>query len=344
MPDHSSYWQEDRNAADAYRRQYIDDLSALIAERQKAGAARRDAFMQGYPQNIDIKRGQFKRMLGWPLTERFDKPPEAAGTRLGEDDEALIDRLCVEVMPGLRIGGVLLRQKDGAKRPLIIAQHGGSGTPELIAGLYDGGNTYNYNDMARRVFRRGAHVFAPQLLLWNKEWHPVPYDRVEIDKSLKQLGSSITAVEVFCVMRCLDYLVSQPFVDAQRVGMVGLSYGGFYTLFTAAADTRIRSCVASGFFNDRLRYNWPDWTWYDAANTFLDAEVGALVAPRGLHLQLGMSDNLFDERPAREEYQRLSRYYHLAGCADRLSMEFFVGDHEFSRSDETLDALFADLA
>ena len=126
--------------------------------------------------------------------------------------------------------------------------------------------------------------------------------------------------------------------------MVGLSYGGFYTLFTAAADPRIKSCIASGFFNDRFAHNWLDWTWKDAGRTFLDAEVAALIAPRGLRMQLGTHDNLFAEAPARNELERLRGFFERAHCPEKLYMEFFDGTHEFSRSEETIDLFMNDLA
>ena len=137
---------------------------------------------------------------------------------------------------------------------------------------------------------------------------------------------------------------SVSFVVMLALSMVGLSYGGFYTLFTAAADPRIKSCIASGFFNDRFAHNWLDWTWKDAGHTFMDAEIGALIAPRGLKMQLGTHDNLFAEAPARKELERLKTFFERAHCPEKLYMEFFDGTHEFSKSEETIDLFMNDLA
>lgn len=49
-----------------------------------------------------------------------------------------------------------------------------------------------------------------------------------------------------------------PTVDSNKTGMVGLSYVGFYTLYIAALDTRIKAAVSCSFFNDRDRYPWSD--------------------------------------------------------------------------------------
>src|SRR6185369_10402586 len=41
------------------------------------------------------------------------------------------------------------------------------------------------------------------------------------------------------------YLETRPEVDRARIGMIGHSLGGQETLFTTAADTRIRAAVSS---------------------------------------------------------------------------------------------------
>lgn len=340
------YLQEPEYTGNIQRMTYLSDIEKLIDRRRGDCEKARDLFMAGYPGSLDSLREKFRDMLGWPLnTHEFDGwKPAAQETYIGSDGEADVFRVIVETMPGLRFGGILFRARDGLRHPLVVSQHGGLGTPELCSSMYRGGNSANYNDMTRRILSRGVHVFAPQLLLWNKETFHIQYDRQQIDNALKQLGGSIAALEISCISRCIDYLSEKPYVDPERIGMIGLSYGGFYTLFTAAADTRIKSCIAAGFFNDRLKYGWLDWTWKDAAHTFLDAEVGALIAPRCACLQLGTRDELFSEEPARHEFERLKAYYDRAGCPEKLRMEFFDGTHEFSPSDETIDLFMQNLA
>ncbi|MBQ8954785.1 MAG: dienelactone hydrolase family protein [Clostridia bacterium] len=338
-------FREPEYTGNIQRMTYLSDIEGLIAGRQAESESARDRFMADYPAGIEEKRSRYLDMLGWPLSaRREDTPgPRMETTLIGADGDADIFRVSLETLPGFRFGGILFRQRGDSPRPLVISVHGGLGTPEFVAGFYRGGDTANYNDMTGRLLARGVHVFAPQLLLWNQETYHIHYDRQAIDNALKQLDSSITALEVHALMGAIGALAAETWVDEARIGIAGLSYGGFYALFTAAADPRIKSCVAAGFFNDRIRHNWLDWTWKGAAQTFLDAEVGALVAPRGLHLQLGKRDELFAEQPARAEYLRLERYYARAGRPDKLSMEFFDGTHEFSRSEETIDSLMNDL-
>ena len=335
----SQPFQEHEGVGNIQRMTYLSGLEQLIAREQADSVSSRDRLFANYPANLDNLRQKYLDMLGWPLSgyDPGSFRPSAKFAPIGSDGQAELFRMEAEVLPGLRFGGLLFRLRGDEKRPLAIVQHGGLGTPEFISGLYSGGDTANYNGMARRILRRGVHVFAPQLLLWDMERYHIHYDRTAIDNQLKQLGGSVSALEIYAILRCIDVLCTQPWVDSEHIGMAGLSYGGFYTLFTAAADPRIRSALAAGFFNDRIRHNWPDWTWKNAAHTFLDAEVAALVAPRALTLQLGTRDELFSEAPARAEFARLQTFFARAGCPENLHMEFFDGVHEFSKSEETIE-------
>lgn len=61
-----------------------------------------------------------------------------------------------------------------------------------------------------------------------------------MEHQLKLLGGSFASLETLMVMRSIDALCHKPQLDSSRVGMLGLSYGGLYTLLVAAADPRIR--------------------------------------------------------------------------------------------------------
>jgi dienelactone hydrolase len=49
---------------------------------------------------------------------------------------------------------------------------------------------------------------------------------------------------------CVDYLESRGDVDAERIGIVGISMGGYFAPRAAAFEKRIKACVAWGAFHD----------------------------------------------------------------------------------------------
>lgn len=230
--------------------------------------------------------------------------------------------------------GILFLQKGEEKRPLVISQHGGLGTPEFCSGFFD---SENYNDMTRRILRKGVHVFCPQLYLWDdRRFSNQPKDRIQDDILLKQVGSSITAVEIYGLQRCLDYLETQPRISPDGFGMIGLSYGGFFTLHLSALDQRIKAALSSCYFNNNsVRNDILDWSWMNSSNLFHDAEIGALVYPRKLWIQVADNDELFRVDLAEKEFERLKPFY--AEKPDALRLEVFPGVHELSRDDAGIE-------
>lgn len=56
------------------------------------------------------------------------------------------------------------------------------------------------------------------------------------------------------VQAAIDFLIRDAGAPAARVGVVGHSRGGMAALLTAAADERVRTCVAISPITDRVRY------------------------------------------------------------------------------------------
>jgi dienelactone hydrolase len=336
-----SLYNEIPEAGQLYRETFLAEVQALIANQQALAKANRREFFrpdfsspEAYKDSADLYREAFKEMLGWPVNrEPLPGIPAARRQLVAQDEMGCIERLWIETLPGLHTYGLLFTPPDPAPHPLILSFHGGGGTPELCSSFFD---SKNYNDMTRRAQRLGAVIFVPQFLLWN-ETFGAPPNRLELDARLKQLGGSVAALEIFEVQRSLDYLTNRSDVIGGRVGVIGLSYGGFYSLYCAAADPRIQVCVSSCFFNDRTLYAREDWSWFNAANTFLDAEIAALVCPRPLYIEVGQQDNHFTVDTAVQEAEHVREIYHRLRIGERFGFKAFDGGHELDRSDDALN-------
>lgn len=348
MDGSQQLFQEPSGAGNQFRSRQLEEIEALISDRRKVADLRRREYfrpdfssLSAYEESTASFRADFTQMLGWPLNEyHSDLPtPEAQVDYVGEDDLGKIYRVHITALPGVTTYGLLFVPPTKPPFPLVISQHGGLGTPELCSGFF---GSDNYNDMTRRVLRRGVAVFAPQLLLWGEQFGPT-FDRAQIDYRLKQLGGSVTALEVMKLRRSLDYLVARTDIDGNRAGMIGLSYGGFYTQVTAAVELRIKVALSSGYLNDRYRYAGPDMVWFNAANQFLDAEICGLICPRHLYIEVGLNDELFAVESARSEYERVQDYYARLGLQNRLVYREFEGVHELDKSDQGIDFLCSHL-
>ena len=323
-------FQEDFKVTEGLRQAYLDGFEAVIEKRQEELGAVRRSRMNDILADPAPHRKALMDMLGWPLTEERTGIPRVTEELLTQEGELTVYRLRVEVLEGLWMAGLLFKQNQ--KAPMVLCQHGGLGTPELIAGFY--GSTANYNNMVERVLAQGCHVFAPQLLLWNKDYG-IPINREEMDFRLKRLGSSVAAMELYGLMRCLDYL--ETLECCGKLGMVGLSYGGFYTQYLSALDTRIQSAVACSYFCDRDASPRADWTWLNSAALYEDAEIACMVYPRRICLQMGNRDELFDSEKSRRVFETIP-------CkGDWIELIVFDGKHEFYRDDAPLIRLAKDL-
>lgn len=333
-------FREEKEASKKYKQSYLDGINKLISSRQKAAAEVRKEYIKNIFSDSEKYRTEFKAMLGWPLIDhKTCGLPEVKSTKLADEENFEIFRMEFEILESLWMTGLFFKMKGDDKKPLVLVSHGGLGTPELISGVY--GDTSNYNDILPRVIKYDVHAFAPQLLLWHDDYD-VPFDRKELDARLKRVGSSITAIEVFGFTRILDHFEKEEYV--KNLGMVGMSYGGFYTLFTTAVDTRIRSALSCSFFNDRDEIAWPDWVWQNSAYKFNDAEVAALCYPRRLCIEMGNNDNLFDYKFTESSFNALKSLAEEKGIpTDWLDLIIFEGTHEFCKDDAPIERLISDL-
>ena len=237
--------------------------------------------------------------------------------------------LCCLLLAAL--AGVALADAGKTVRaPLIISMHGGGGSPEVA--LFHGGA--NYHDMVRGGVKRGYVVFAPQHL-FSAPGYPRNV-RGQIDDRLRLVGTSLTAVEIAKITRSLDVLLKRPEVDATRVGMVGLSYGGYYALVTPAVDHRIKVSVSSCYYGvqegryERDELSVPgDFRFKDRFTLFRDSDLVALICPRALEIQAGSRDDADHRDPGKLLAPISAGYYEKLGLPDRFRHLVFEGSHEF---------------
>lgn len=346
-----TYFSEPISASAETRKAYRDGIQALIRRRaDELEAIRRKEVTPAHMKAIQpMYREKLKKILGWPLTGPVPTEPlPITRVTVAEEDGVTIDRITMEILEGVPMTALLFLPRnmaEGEVLPGVLCQHGGQGTPELISGLW--GDTHNYNQMLRRVLEHRVVVIAPQLLLWRqpeeeKEDFP-PFDRIRINATLLQQGSSIPAIELYGLGRMIDYLAALPQVDESRLGMVGLSYGGFYTLLTAAIDTRLKAAISSCSFNSHAYGSIHDWCFPGGAKNMMNAETAALVAPRALAIEVGKSDELFDYKEAQREAEFVPAFFEAFDAADKFLFRVFDGPHEFAKDPDSLDFFFRHL-
>jgi dipeptidyl aminopeptidase/acylaminoacyl peptidase len=134
---------------------------------------------------------------------------------------------------GLEITGLLMLPLDyqpGKKYPCIVQIHGG---PESA---YVDGWTTSYTRWSELAAARGYVVFSPNYR--GSTGRGVAYSKADH----KDLGGK----EFDDVMDGVDYLIQQGYVDAERVGIGGFSYGGYFSAWAATRHTERFKAASMG--------------------------------------------------------------------------------------------------
>jgi hypothetical protein len=325
--------------------QYTQLLNYLSGQLKSAYEKRDKYFspdyssIEKYTETIEKYREDFKNMIGFPPPYN-KKLPEAKEEFIGEDELCKIYRVFVSVAEDLDCYGILMVPKNNkGKAPLMLSLHGGSGCPELVCSF---NGSENYNDASRRYVQEGFIVFSPLFTFLpcvDKDNTIIPRDvRSILDVRAKWLDSSLAAIEIFKVIKSLDYILTKSEVNSADVGISGLSYGGFYSLLITVLDQRIKYCVSSCYFNDRVLVNeiHPnelfDWTWKGMIGKFADAEIIGMICPRPCIIEVGTDDYFIPIEGARSEYIRAKKYYDMLGISERFKYIEFQGTHEYNLS------------
>lgn len=332
----ADYFNQNVADSNSLRNEQVRELDAYI----KAMAADTSRFeklftpdytsVDAFEKSAEPLRKAFCDAIGYPPPG--ERPADAATFKqMGEDKLGVYYRAMIPILPGVHSEGIYIVPKSlKGKAPLVISMHGGGGSPEVA--LFNGGS--NYHDMVRGAIKRGYVVYAPQHLFRADEF---PQNiRHQIDDRLRLIGTTITAVEIAKITHAIDQLVHREEVDANRIGMVGLSYGGYYTQMTPAIDTRIKVSVASCYFGvQEGRYEQDelsvpsDFRFLNRITLFNDADLVALICPRALQIQAGATDAASHREKGKLLAPRAAAYYEKLGISDQFQHIVFEGGHEF---------------
>lgn len=283
-------------------------------------------------QGVEGWRRTLVTSIGYPSPGMHATPGKPRLEKSGEDDLATYYRCWIEVGPDLETYGLYLVPKNLRKpAPLVISKHGGGGFPEMA--IYKGGG--NYHDMIRGAAKEGYIVYAPLTVMYpyrdRDKGSPIPVEvRAGLDAKLRAAGTSLMGLEVTKIVKALDSLLKhQKEIDAKRIGMIGLSYGGYYTLYAAAVDPRIKVAVASCSFRSELPPASASGKIEGRPLDLATPEIAALIAPRPLQVQAGISDQGLPIADVRIGAERARGHYAKVNAAAQFEFKEFEGGHEF---------------
>ncbi|MFM7056199.1 MAG: PVC-type heme-binding CxxCH protein, partial [Planctomycetota bacterium] len=238
-----------------------------------------------------------------------------------------------ENIPAAALVGDTATLPAPARLPAILALHPtGEAGKRIVAGeAGKAGRQY-----AIELAQRGYIVAAPD--------YPSFGDLKDYDFAADTYISG-TMKAIVNHRRCTDFLASLPFVDAERLGVIGHSLGGHNAIFQAVFDPRLKAVISScGWcpFGDYYGGNITGWTSdrympllktrynLDVAQLPFDFyELIAALAPRTFVSVSPVADGNFDVQGVRKAIPVASTIYSLHNARENLVLLTPDCGHDF---------------
>jgi len=157
-------------------------------------------------------------------------------------------------------------------------------------------------------------------------------------KSLDLAGYTWPGIVSWDDMRTVDYLVSRPEVDANRIGCLGVSMGGHRSLYLAGLDERIAAACVVGFMSTvrpmiKAHVDTHSFVHFvPGLHQHLDMpDVVSMMAPKPLMVQQCRQDGLYPLVGMEQSLKKIAAVYDKAGVGDRFEGRFFPGGHRFDQ-------------
>lgn len=315
--------------------------------RSRAAESGRGSSAADWDAAVEPLREVFRKEFIGEVPEPLlpDARPRSRRLPANEGDTWTRYLLILDVWPDVIAWGYLLVPDDiepGERRATVVCQHGLGGSPDSVI---DPDNRA-YRGYAAELARQGYVVYCP----YNPNAVPGDINFRQLQRWANPLKCSIFSVITGQHEQTLRRLTSLPFVDAERIGFYGLSYGGKTAMRVPAVLKDYSLSICSGDFNqwatkivtplgvtnaaaDSMRFSSYMFTAeyeimeFNQANTFDYAEMAAMIAPRPFMVERGSRDLVGSDEWVAFEYAGVRRLYGDLGIGRLTEIEFFDDGH-----------------
>jgi hypothetical protein len=265
-----------------------------------------------------------------------------------------IEKLIYESLPGVYVTALVYAPDDHSKRHPAVLVPAGHATNGKI----------HYQGLSQRLVNRGYVVIAwdpvgqgERSQFWDAKTGKSRYNLVcgehAVLGNLAYLaGANLARWEIWDGMRAVDYLLTRPDVEAERISITGTSGGGTQTTLIAALDPRIKVVIPSCFITSLpMRMgnrifadpdSDPEQDLYQMMSVGVD-HPGLLLMmyPRPVMVASAVLD-FFPIEGARKTFREAQRLYERFGRADRIAMTEGYHGHAYSAGNQEAALDFLD--
>jgi pimeloyl-ACP methyl ester carboxylesterase len=264
-----------------------------------------------------------------------------------------IEKLVFESLPGIYVTALVYAPDVAGKHPAVLVPSGHS----------TNGKAY-YQALCQRLVQRGYVVISwdafgqgERSQFWDEKNHKTRYNLICAEHAILGnlaylAGTNLARWEIWDGIRAVDYLLTRPDVDPDRINITGTSGGGFQTTLIAALDPRIKVVAPSCYITalpmrvyNRI-FKDPD----SDPEQDLDGMISngldhpgllLLMYPRPVWVSAAVLD-FFPIEGTQQTVHEVERVYEKFGHADRIGMHGGYHGHEFSDENQEAALNFLD--
>ena len=259
-----------------------------------------------------------------------------------------IEKLIFESLPGVYVTALVYVPDDHSKKHPAVLVPAGHAT----------NGKFHYQVLSQRLASRGYVVIAwdpvgqgERSQFWDSKAGKSRYNLVCAEHAVMGnlaylAGANLARWEIWDGIRAVDYLLTRPDVDTERISITGTSGGGTQATLIAALDPRIKVVVPSCYISsmpmrmaNRIFVD-PDSDPEQDLFGILSNKIGhtgllLLIYPRPLMIASAVLD-FFPIEGARKTFRETQRIYEQFNHSDRIAM--VEGYHGHQYSDENQEA------
>ncbi len=279
-------------------------------------------------------------MLGGLPSEKTPLHPQITG-RI-QMNGFHIERLIFESLPGVYVSALVYVPEDGVERhPAVLVPVGHAANGKA-----------RYQALCQRLAARGYVVICWDAVgqgersqFWDAKAAKSRYNLICAEHAV--LGNlaflanaNLARWEIWDGMRAVDYLLTRPEVDPQRINITGTSGGGFQAAHIAALDPRIKVAIPSCYITalPMRIYNRifkdpdsdPEQDLYGMISNHVDhAGLLLMMYPRPVFVAAAVLD-FFPIEGTRKTMREVSALYGKFHHSDRIGWTEGYHDHQYS--------------
>ena len=264
-----------------------------------------------------------------------------------------IDKLIYQSLPGLYVTALVYVPENGEAHPAVLVPAGHAANGKI-----------HYQDLCQRLVLRGYLVISwdpvgqgERSQFWDAKAKRSRYNLICAEHAVMGnlaylAGANLARWEVWDGMRAVDYLLTRPDVDPERISITGTSGGGFQTALLGALDDRIKVVIPSCYITElpmRVENRIfvdpdsdPEQDLFGFIAKGVDhAGLLLMMYPRPVMVATAALD-FFPVQGAHKSYAEVRLFYDRFGHGDRLGFAESYNTHQYSLHNQEAALEFLD--